>query len=128
MPVYEYHCMRCGTFECLQSLREQRDAEACPACGGNAPRRMSAPYIARVSGPVRALLDQSERSRHEPSVVRRDDGRGADRAAPQRSGAARDPRLAKLAGRGVAGRMQTLRHPADPTRRRGHAHGAHPCS
>ncbi|MBM4445405.1 MAG: zinc ribbon domain-containing protein [Chloroflexi bacterium] len=41
MPVYEYHCLRCGhRFELRRRLSEVDDETACPKCGSKSPRRV----------------------------------------------------------------------------------------
>jgi putative FmdB family regulatory protein len=42
MPLYEYHCLKCGRFETLQKFSEGPLA-ACPTCGGAVERLISAP-------------------------------------------------------------------------------------
>ncbi|MGI6452265.1 MAG: FmdB family zinc ribbon protein [Syntrophomonadaceae bacterium] len=40
MPIYEYKCKNCGTFEKMQKLGDQTLHE-CPTCGGPAVRIIS---------------------------------------------------------------------------------------
>ena len=42
MPLYEYHCTKCGRFETLQKFSDGPLA-ACPTCGGAIERLISAP-------------------------------------------------------------------------------------
>lgn len=42
MPLYEYHCEKCGRFETLQKFSEGPLA-ACLTCGGSVERLLSAP-------------------------------------------------------------------------------------
>jgi putative FmdB family regulatory protein len=42
MPLYEYHCKKCGRFENLQRLSDG-PLSACPTCGGAVERLISAP-------------------------------------------------------------------------------------
>ena len=42
MPLYEYHCARCGRFETLQKFSEG-PLSACPTCGAAVERLISAP-------------------------------------------------------------------------------------
>lgn len=42
MPLYEYHCKKCGRFETLQKFSDGPLAE-CPTCGGAVERLISAP-------------------------------------------------------------------------------------
>ncbi|HKK01347.1 MAG TPA: zinc ribbon domain-containing protein [Desulfuromonadales bacterium] len=42
MPIYEYRCQACGAvFEKIR--RQPTEKEACPKCGGDAIRGVSAP-------------------------------------------------------------------------------------
>ena len=42
MPLYEYHCQKCGRFEKLQKFSDGPLAK-CPTCGGAVERLISAP-------------------------------------------------------------------------------------
>lgn len=42
MPLYEYHCEKCGRFETLQKFSEG-PLSACLTCGGSVERLISAP-------------------------------------------------------------------------------------
>ena len=42
MPLYEYHCSKCGRFETLQKFSDGPLA-ACPTCSGAVERLISAP-------------------------------------------------------------------------------------
>lgn len=62
MPTYDYDCSRCGRFERLRTVA-QRDAPlACPGCGTDASRAVSAPALAMMDGAKRALIRTEERS------------------------------------------------------------------
>lgn len=36
MPVYDYECASCGTFEAARRIAERDEPAACPLCGANA--------------------------------------------------------------------------------------------
>lgn len=38
MPVYDYECARCGTFEAVRRIAERDDPASCPDCGEIAGR------------------------------------------------------------------------------------------
>jgi putative FmdB family regulatory protein len=38
MPVYDYECASCGTFEAVRRIVERDDPAACPQCGATAAR------------------------------------------------------------------------------------------
>ena len=42
MPLYEYHCAKCGRFETLQKFSDSH-LSACPTCGSAVERLISAP-------------------------------------------------------------------------------------
>jgi putative FmdB family regulatory protein len=42
MPLYEYHCEKCGRFETLQKFSDG-PLKACPTCGAVVERLISAP-------------------------------------------------------------------------------------
>ncbi len=42
MPLYEYHCAKCGRFETLRKFSDG-PLSACPKCGGAVERLISAP-------------------------------------------------------------------------------------
>ena len=45
MPLYEYHCAKCGhTFEKIESVNAS-NRKKCPKCGARAARVQSAPAI-----------------------------------------------------------------------------------
>ncbi len=50
MPLYEYHCVKCGeTFEKLVSLRDRTKAPACPECSSKKVERLVSSFA--VGGP-----------------------------------------------------------------------------
>jgi putative FmdB family regulatory protein len=45
MPLYEYHCTKCGhQYEKIQKFSDLEDT-ACPKCGGPVERPISAPAV-----------------------------------------------------------------------------------
>jgi putative FmdB family regulatory protein len=51
MPLYDYNCERCGTFEAQRHHSEAGAPAECPQCGGEAARIWSAPVIAATGQP-----------------------------------------------------------------------------
>src|SRR5215813_8922720 len=50
MPVYDYLCSECGPFTEMRPMMECDAAQACPECGGLAPRAfLTAPHFATMS-------------------------------------------------------------------------------
>jgi putative FmdB family regulatory protein len=45
MPIYDYACSDCGRFTAVRPLREFDRPTACPECGREAPRALSAPAL-----------------------------------------------------------------------------------
>ena len=42
MPIYEYHCTKCGNrFELLRTISRSQEEACCPACQGKAERLVS---------------------------------------------------------------------------------------
>ena len=62
MPIYEYICCTCGEFfeHWHPSMRDPSPV-ACPRCGGDTQRRISAPII-RSSGATRDARDAPART------------------------------------------------------------------
>jgi putative FmdB family regulatory protein len=51
MPLYDYNCERCGTFEAQRHHTEAGAPAVCPECGGEAARLWTAPVIAATGQP-----------------------------------------------------------------------------
>jgi putative FmdB family regulatory protein len=66
MPVYDYSCGACGTFSANRPMAEYREPQACPGCGEPAPRVLSAPHFADMSGARRVAHQTNERVAHAP--------------------------------------------------------------
>jgi putative FmdB family regulatory protein len=50
MPIYEYHCQRCGVFEVTQRITES-PLVSCPTCEGEVRRLISATsFVLKGSG------------------------------------------------------------------------------
>ena len=50
MPYYDYRCPDCGPFDQRRPLSESSLPAACPHCGKEAPRMLSAPHVAGSGG------------------------------------------------------------------------------
>ena len=67
MPVYDYLCSGCGPFTEMRPMTECDAPQACPECGGLAPRAfLTAPYFATMSKERRLAHATNERSAHAP--------------------------------------------------------------
>jgi putative FmdB family regulatory protein len=75
MPIYDYLCADCGSFQDERPMAEYDSPQPCPGCGGSAPRALlSAPSFALMDGGKRRAHATNEKSAHAPRVAR---GHGA---------------------------------------------------
>jgi putative FmdB family regulatory protein len=51
MPLYDYNCERCGTFEAQRHHSEAGSPAACPECGGEAARIWTPPVLGATGAP-----------------------------------------------------------------------------
>lgn len=72
MPIYEYDCGEHGPFELLRPMSQSSAPAPCPVCDGAARRIISAPNLSGLPRHTVKALDRNEKSRHEPTVVRRE--------------------------------------------------------
>ncbi|MEW6774946.1 MAG: zinc ribbon domain-containing protein [Bdellovibrionota bacterium] len=51
MPIYEYECAKCGTFEAEQSIKD-KPLSTCPKCKGKKLRKLISPpaFVFKGSG------------------------------------------------------------------------------
>jgi putative FmdB family regulatory protein len=73
MPLYNYQCRRHGEFTEWASLSDFEKPAPCPLCGRPARRSVSAAYLA-MDQKLSKAIGASEKSAHEPRVVRRRKG------------------------------------------------------
>lgn len=71
MPVYEYECTACGVFSALKPMSRSADPCECPECGTLSARKISAPFLAGMSAPLRQAWERNEKSAHEPATARK---------------------------------------------------------
>lgn len=69
MPLYEYGCPACGSFELLLSMAAATREASCPGCGAPARRLVSAPGLSRANSAEHRLLERTTRTAVEPDVV-----------------------------------------------------------
>jgi putative FmdB family regulatory protein len=78
MPVYDYLCVRCGSFTDLRPMAESDLPHKCPACGRDAPRAfLTAPYLAAMSAERRLAHATNERSASSPALSDLNNAHGA---------------------------------------------------
>ena len=82
MPVYEFLCATCGSFEQRRSLQDAGEPMACPMCQIVATRIYSTAGLILTSGTVRRRIERSA----EPRVVKRLSPAESSPALLQRSG------------------------------------------
>jgi putative FmdB family regulatory protein len=51
MPLYDYNCERCGTFEAQRHHTEAGSPAACPECGADAARMWTPPVLGATGAP-----------------------------------------------------------------------------
>jgi len=83
MPLYEYHCKKCGRFENLQKLSDG-PLSSCPTCGGAVERLVSAPAF-QFKGTGWYVTDYAK-SGSEGAVPKETDSKGADSKSGSGSG------------------------------------------
>ncbi|WP_294569330.1 zinc ribbon domain-containing protein [uncultured Arthrobacter sp.] len=69
MPIYEYSCSQCAAFEVIRPMEAAADVQACPTCGSEARRKISAPHLSKTGTAAFQLIDSTHRSASEPQVV-----------------------------------------------------------
>ena len=75
MPVYEFLCQSCGSFEERRSFEAAGEPMHCPECGDEARRVYSMPATRRIPTGLYEAMDRSEKSASEPEVVSHPAGR-----------------------------------------------------
>ena len=84
MPIYEYQCSKCGTFEVTQRITEPA-LKKCPTCGRKIERLLSASsfilkgsgwyqtdYARKGSAPSESSSDSSDKGKSDSSNARPD--------------------------------------------------------
>jgi len=71
MPIYDYICSLCGSFEAMRGMADYELPAPCPHCGADSARvLMSAPRLALLSAHRRRAISINEQSMHEPTHSR----------------------------------------------------------
>ena len=67
MPIYDYSCASCGSFDALRSTRDRDMPAVCPDCGGQAPRAFSfGAKLACGDSVTRRAIETNERAANVP--------------------------------------------------------------
>jgi|KBSSwiStaDraftv2_1062776.scaffolds.fasta_scaffold1791904_2 putative FmdB family regulatory protein len=90
MPIYEYACVTCGSFEVFWPMAAAGAPADCPGCGAPVRRLFSSPALRSLSPGLRRALDTQARSADLPDVV------AALPRAGRRQPRVTDPRQARL--------------------------------
>jgi hypothetical protein len=79
----------------------------CPRCEGESKRVISAPALGRMPKHLGSALEHAEKSRSEPTVIRRDDAEASTTRSRQVN-----PATEKLVGKEAARELRAAPHPA----------------
>ncbi|HEX8341260.1 MAG TPA: zinc ribbon domain-containing protein [Tepidisphaeraceae bacterium] len=82
MPLYEFQCSECGSFDVFRPISRAAEPVACPTCDAEATRVWCAPAVASLSPLQRSAAERNEKSRHEPHMCKTGCGCGGRRQAP----------------------------------------------
>ncbi|MDQ4084099.1 MAG: zinc ribbon domain-containing protein [Actinomycetota bacterium] len=74
MPIYEFLCGECGSFEERRSFEEAGNQAVCPGCGTTAQRVYSMPNLRTTAAALSNAMNRVEKSAHEPGVMRQPEG------------------------------------------------------
>lgn len=92
MPLYAYRCAEDGPVDAVHPLGTAPPRIACPTCGRDATRMITAPRLALADRVRVSAIDRAEASRTEPTVVSAPPPRTPRTSRPRRP----DPRTAAL--------------------------------
>lgn len=70
MPTYVFQCASGDRFDAHYPMAAVPDSTTCPSCATTARRLVAAPHLSKVGSSAYGLIERSERSAHEPEVVR----------------------------------------------------------
>lgn len=69
MPLYEYHCHKCGPFEIIMDSNLITESYICPGCSQQAKRSFSPPAFCSVFSGTRHALHKRVNQSFEPPRV-----------------------------------------------------------
>jgi hypothetical protein len=93
MAMYRYRCVVDGIFDVSRPMGMAGSGAPCPVCNSEAVRVFSAPMLLLAPRAIVAAIDNSEKTRDEPTVVSALPPR---RACTRRPAAALNPALQRL--------------------------------
>ena len=68
MPLYEFQCRKCGSFEEFISLKSYESKANCPSCNKNAFRIYNSPNVYKTSPSFRKAKGINEKNQESPAV------------------------------------------------------------
>ena len=71
MPIYDYRCATCGSFEQRRPMKESGEPAACPVCHVLTARVLTEPNLNLMRASDRKAEARNEKSAHAPDVVHR---------------------------------------------------------
>jgi putative FmdB family regulatory protein len=74
VPIYEFLCRDCGSFEQWRSFAEVSAPMTCPSCNEETRRIYSMPATKNLPAALSNAMNRVEKSAHEPEIVRRPEG------------------------------------------------------
>lgn len=83
MPLYEFRCERCGSFECWRSQNEASAPMHCPTCQAVARRVYTTPGLVKTPPALSQAMYRAEKSAYEPEVLRRETPRPTEEQPAQ---------------------------------------------
>jgi putative FmdB family regulatory protein len=86
MPIYEYECRKCGTFEVTQRITESA-LRKCPKCKGKVSRLLSAPSI-QFKGSGWYVTDYAAKNRGGGDSKKSEDTSSSDSKSESKDAAA----------------------------------------
>lgn len=111
MPLYEFDCCDCGTFDAQRTVDDRDRPESCPECGKASDRILSIPNLGLMSPERRAAHIRNERSANEPQVSTRHRCGSGCGCGKKPSGAARRSLDVLLPGLGVVKKARKRNRP-----------------
>ncbi|MFF3222765.1 FmdB family zinc ribbon protein [Nocardia suismassiliense] len=69
MPLYWFHCRACGGFDLTFTMADVPAAAPCPDCASSSKRQFGVAALIRPGSSATRLIDMTERTASEPSVV-----------------------------------------------------------
>ncbi|MRH88092.1 zinc ribbon domain-containing protein [Nocardia sp. SYP-A9097] len=69
VPLYQFHCRDCGSFDRSFTMAAVPDTTGCPECAGSSRRQVGGGAFVRPGSATTRLIDATRRTASEPAVV-----------------------------------------------------------